>query len=184
MVRSAALLMRDHGVAATSIARVLEHSGAPRGSVGHHFPGGRRELVEDALVWAGSQIGDRLRAAVDEERHAASAYARVCRDYEMQLVATDFTAGCPVGAAMQEVHHDEALAPVVAGVVSEWQGVLSEALVADGHARGEADALAQLAIACLEGAIMTARVSRSVAPVQAVAARISPLLLAGAGRPT
>jgi AcrR family transcriptional regulator len=56
MINSAALLLREHGVAGTSIARVLEHSQGPRGSVQFHFPGGKAQLLTEALVWAGGLI--------------------------------------------------------------------------------------------------------------------------------
>ncbi len=42
MIQSAALLMRERGVDATSFSEVLAHSGAPRGSIYHHFPAARR----------------------------------------------------------------------------------------------------------------------------------------------
>ncbi|MET9789727.1 TetR family transcriptional regulator [Streptomyces canus] len=38
MILSAAALLREYGASATSVDRVLAHSGAPRGSVYHHFP--------------------------------------------------------------------------------------------------------------------------------------------------
>ena len=56
MVTSAALLLREHGVAGTSIARVLEHSRGPRGSVQFHFPGGKAQLLTEALDWAGGLV--------------------------------------------------------------------------------------------------------------------------------
>ena len=45
MVVSAALLIRERGAQPTAIADVLEHSGAPRGSAYHYFPGGRTQLL-------------------------------------------------------------------------------------------------------------------------------------------
>lgn len=39
MVVSAALLIRERGAHATAISDVLQHSGAPRGSAYHYFPG-------------------------------------------------------------------------------------------------------------------------------------------------
>src|SRR5688500_4922389 len=53
MVLSAATLLREYGASATSVDRVLAHSGAPRGSVYHHFPGGRAQLIDEAVTLAG-----------------------------------------------------------------------------------------------------------------------------------
>jgi TetR/AcrR family transcriptional regulator, lmrAB and yxaGH operons repressor len=51
MIRSAAALFGSRGLCATSFADVLADSGAPRGSIYHHFPGGKRQLAEDAIAW-------------------------------------------------------------------------------------------------------------------------------------
>src|SRR3954451_20138647 len=63
MIESAALLMRERGVEATSFSDVLEHSGAPRGSIYHHFPGGKAQLIEEATRFAGEFISEGGRAA-------------------------------------------------------------------------------------------------------------------------
>ena len=55
---SAVALMREYGAAPPAFDRVLTHSGAPRGSVYHHFPGGRVQLIEEAV--AATEIHDLL----------------------------------------------------------------------------------------------------------------------------
>src|SRR5207245_307823 len=52
MIESAALLFRERGIHGTSFADVLAHSGAPRGSVYHHFSGGKTQLAEETIRWA------------------------------------------------------------------------------------------------------------------------------------
>ena len=49
MVRSAASLIGSRGVSATSFSDVLADSGAPRGSIYHHFPDGKKQLAQDAV---------------------------------------------------------------------------------------------------------------------------------------
>src|SRR5271168_4800559 len=65
MIESAALLFSERGVQGTSFTDVLAHSGAPRGSVYHHFSGGKTQLVEDATRWAGELLIAAAVAAVD-----------------------------------------------------------------------------------------------------------------------
>src|SRR5258705_13873654 len=55
MISSAMLLLARRGLQATSFTEVLEHSGAPRGSVYHHFPGGKDELVGAAIEYASTR---------------------------------------------------------------------------------------------------------------------------------
>src|SRR5205823_2194324 len=56
MVRSAASLIRTRGVNATSFSEVLADSGAPRGSIYHHFPQGKEQLAEDAIRWTSERV--------------------------------------------------------------------------------------------------------------------------------
>lgn len=178
MVISAALLLRERGVAGTSIAGVLEHSGGPRGSVGYHFPGGRSELLTDALRWVGGLVSARLKAGLDARTPAAELFADICDFYRGELTSTDFAAGCPVGAAAQESFGDDELGPVVAGIIDEWTALLAESLIIAGMAADRAGETALAAITALEGAIMMARVKRSIEPVDLVAAMVLPTLQA------
>ena len=63
MVVSAALLMRERGAHSTAIADVLEHSGAPRGSAYHYFPGGRGQLLCEAVDYAAGYVADAIAGA-------------------------------------------------------------------------------------------------------------------------
>ena len=45
MIEGAIQLLATRGVHGASLLKVLEHTGAPRGSVYHHFPGGKEELI-------------------------------------------------------------------------------------------------------------------------------------------
>src|SRR5881409_2117240 len=67
MIQSAALLFREHGVRGTAFADVLEHSGAPRGSVYHHFPGGKRQLAEETTQYAGEYIAAGIVRALHDD---------------------------------------------------------------------------------------------------------------------
>ncbi|MEV4018813.1 hypothetical protein AB0J35_50805 [Nonomuraea angiospora] len=39
----------------TGIRDVIEYAGAPQGSFQHYFPGGKDQLVGEALLWAGGR---------------------------------------------------------------------------------------------------------------------------------
>ena len=52
MVAGAARLLASRGLQATSFSEVLELTASPRGSVYHHFPQGKEQLVKAALdLW-------------------------------------------------------------------------------------------------------------------------------------
>jgi AcrR family transcriptional regulator len=176
MVASAAALLRESGVGGTSVAKVLEHSGGPRGSVGHHFPSGKTELISDAVQYAGSTVTQVLEKALADGTPAAKVFAAICRYYREQLLRTDFRAGCPIGAVAQEAYGDDVLREVVRAVLDEWTGILTRILVNSGHQPTAAAELAHLCVAAVEGAVLTARVHRNTAPLDAAEHHLTKLL--------
>lgn len=165
MILSAALLIRERGARATSIDDVLAHSGAPRGSVYHHFPGGRDELVGEALSLAEHYV-----AGLVERHHGdpLAAYDEIVSTYRRDLERSDLRSGCPVAAvAIEHADNDtgseNASLQLRAGeVFGRWQEGLAATLVAGGVDGPEAASLAQTVIAALEGALMIARSRREI----------------------
>ena len=96
MVKGAAGLLATKGVEGTSFAEVLAATDAPRGSIYHHFPGGKSELVHAALDLVSTRA-----LAVMESRRGSSAEAIVEQflDLWRQLLDnSELTAGCAVVA--------------------------------------------------------------------------------------
>jgi TetR/AcrR family transcriptional repressor of lmrAB and yxaGH operons len=155
MVTSAALLLRQDGVAGTGFRDVVAHSGTPRGSIGHHFPGGKRQLVGEAVRWAGGLSSRAMRTKAETP---VEIVALIFGLYRRALFDTDFAAGCPVGAVAQEAYSDPELRAEVQRVFDDWREVLRESLTRAGHDDERATELADMAIASMQGAIMLSRV--------------------------
>src|ERR1700678_3669744 len=96
MVEGALRLLATKGVEGTSFAKVLEATDAPRGSVYHHFPGGKPELIHAALDLASS----RGLAAMEANRGqpAAVVAQRFLALWRSLLDYSRLTAGCAVVA--------------------------------------------------------------------------------------
>jgi TetR/AcrR family transcriptional repressor of lmrAB and yxaGH operons len=178
MVTSAALLLREHGVAGTSFAKVLEHAGGPRGSVGFHFPEGKNQIVVEAVRWAGGLVTAALVKANERHKPADETFAMICGFYRRQLKETNFAAGCPVGVVAQEAHAAGPMRDAVSDVLNDWRRELVTALVDTGHTRKAAGEVADLAISSVEGAILLCRIDRSTRPLDVVERRIKPLMQA------
>jgi AcrR family transcriptional regulator len=164
MVVSAALLLRERGIARTRFDDVIEHAGAPRGSIAHHFPEGKRQLVAEAVLWAGAQATRALRAAADGGT-SADLVRVIVGVYRRALVDSEFAAGCPVGMVALEGHHDDELARRGGRVFDDWRAVLGETLTREGHDERAAQGLASVMIASIEGrAHARARRSRRRSP--------------------
>jgi len=183
MVASAALLIRERGAHPTAIADVLEHSGAPRGSAYHYFPGGRTQLLCEAVDYAGEYMAERLAQAPS----SLDALGGLFDMYRKQLQRSDFRAGCPVVAVAVEAgdpDKPEQSAPVIeraAAAFARWREVIARRLVADGVPAPDAADLAVLVLSSFEGAIVIARASRDVEPLDRVQRQLHSLISAQVG---
>src|SRR6202021_3412766 len=66
MVRSAGQLIRRKGVSGTGMREIVTEADAPRGSLQHYFPGGKEELISDALLWMGDVAARRVQRSASE----------------------------------------------------------------------------------------------------------------------
>ncbi len=168
MIVSAALLIREQGVQGTSFADVLEHSGAPRGSIYHHFTGGKTELAEEAVRWAGDYIVAQTAAALADD-DPVQAIGLIRRQWSRILRDSDFRAGCPVVAATLEGDREPTVREVAAEIFGRWETVLTDAFTGRGIPARRARSLATLVVSSIEGAIVLARAQRSITPLERVA---------------
>jgi AcrR family transcriptional regulator len=176
MIASAALLLREKGLTATSFGDVIEHSGAPRGSIYHHFPNGKSELVEEAVRFAGGYIGRSIeRAALDGD--PINALREFTAAWRTTLEASDFRAGCPVVAVAIESHDDSPQLTAAAGeAFALWQSVLERLLRARGLRSQRARRLATTTVAAIEGAVVICRTRRDIVPLLDVSRELEDLV--------
>jgi TetR/AcrR family transcriptional repressor of lmrAB and yxaGH operons len=177
MLVSAAEVLRERGAAGVTIDEVLARSGAPRGSVYHHFPEGRNQILIEALQYA----GDAITATIDDAADRGAMYLlnQFVRFWERLLAESDFSAGCPVVAAAIGSADDEPRLTAVAGeIFGRWRHALTRAFVADGFEAADAESLANMSIASLEGAVVLCRATRTAGPLRDVAQQIQFLVKA------
>lgn len=177
MVAGAADLLRRRGVAATSLRDVVRHTGTPRGSLAHHFPDGKAQLLEEAIVYARRHVSRQLQRALDELgpieglRAFAESWRRI-------LESTAFEAGCPVMAVAIEQATDDSgkqlptqrrLLHLAREAFDDWAGLLEDSLRREDVPAARARSLATLVISSFEGAIGVCRADRSCAALDDVA---------------
>ena len=176
MVDSAVRILRERGVSGVTVDAVLTDSGAPRGSVYHHFPGGRDELVLTAGRTAAGFITGLLDEAV-ASRDLITALDAFIAFWKHTLTQTGYSAGCAVAALGGDAADDASeLLRLAAETFTGWKDRLAAAIEAAGFTAGEAGALATTVIATVEGAIMLCRVHRSSQPLDDVSGPLRSLL--------
>jgi TetR/AcrR family transcriptional repressor of lmrAB and yxaGH operons len=166
MVESAAVLLAIRGLDGTAFSDVLARSGAPRGSIYHHFPEGKDELVEAAMALAGDRaIGvlEPLRGA--PPRDVTAAFLDLWRAV---LDRSNLRAGCAVLAVTVATDSTDLL-DRAAAIFRAWRTALAELYVEGGVEPGAAARLAMTVIAATEGAVVVSRAERSMEPFELVA---------------
>ncbi|WP_305091961.1 TetR/AcrR family transcriptional regulator [Prescottella sp. R16] len=173
MIDAAVALMRERGVAATAFSDVLAHSGAPRGSVYHHFPRGKAQLVEEATRSAADYLGRGITRVLGSG-DTVSALRELVDLWRRGLEATDYAAGCPIAAAA--LGTEPAARDVAGETFTRWCGAIADSLVDDGIPVARSTTLAVLVVGALEGALVMAQAQRTSAPLDAVVDELEVLL--------
>jgi AcrR family transcriptional regulator len=165
MVDSAIKLLAMHGFQGASFSAVLEDSRAPRGSIYHHFPGGKDELIVEAIDRSGrnaTQIVERFRGLPSAD--VVRSFVAIWRAL---LTVSDFRVGCSVLGATVSAG-DAEIVDRAADVFRSWQAQLASVLSEAGLGQEEADELGTLLVASCEGAVVLCRAERSFLPLDRV----------------
>lgn len=175
MVRSAASLIRSRGVSATSFSEVVAESAAPRGSIYHHFPDGKRQLAEEAIRWTSERLLAHLRAGAAAT--PADVLERFIDMWRQVVLASAGAAGCVVaGVAIDTVPDEAELLGVVRATFRSWVAALAKQLEAVGVPKHQATPIAVATLAGMEGALILCRAEGNSKPLDTVAEELMRLL--------
>lgn len=168
MVRSAATLIRERGVHGVGLREVVVHSGGPRGSLQRYFPGGKTQLVGEAIDVA---VAD-LSAAVEGDLAAAATLAEaigaIVAPWRRLLEDYDFALGCPLAATVVDVSANDTLREKVREALTQWHTSVAGVFVKFGTPPAQAPTLATVLVAAVEGALILARARHSTEPLDTV----------------
>ncbi|MEW6642745.1 MAG: TetR/AcrR family transcriptional regulator [Pseudomonadota bacterium] len=177
IVNAAVTLFRRQGFAHTALNDIVDHSGAPKGSLYHYFPQGKASIAVAAVEEAGSRVVatlERLATECDSTGDLLRAHARLLAGWMRE---TGFSSACPITAVLLELApRERAVADAGRKAYAARLSILSRKLVADGFAKARADALAVLCTSSLQGALIQARAERSGRPIEVTAAELAQLL--------
>lgn len=167
MLTSALSLLRERGPNAVTLDAVLAHSGAPRGSIYHHFPGGRDQLVIEAAALGADAVAGIVEAKSEDPVAALDGLV----DFWKQLLRdSDFRAGCPIVAlTVDGADRLPAAAQLTRSSFQRMATTLVRLLRESGASEAQAPPMANVAIAALEGAVILCRAERSTQPLDDVA---------------
>jgi AcrR family transcriptional regulator len=168
MVDSAATLIRERGIHGVGLREVVTHSGGPRGSLGRYFPGGKTQLMTEAIDVVIAELSGEVDEALTQAKTFPDAIGAIVAPWRRLLIAHDFALGCPIAATVVDAAGNDDLRIHVNELLTQWH-----ASVADVYARfGDPPSVAQqqstVFLAAIEGALILARARRSTEPLDTV----------------
>jgi AcrR family transcriptional regulator len=169
LLNGARKLLAEKGYAGMELRDVAARGHAPRGSIYHHFPGGKRQLAVEAAELEGTEI----RAAIErslEERGLAETLSAFGEMFRRRVKDKPERLGCPVAAAALARPEDPALAAAATAAFQSWEAPIASALREQGVAEKDAAIFAGLVVSTIEGALVRARAAGDEAPLNSAVA--------------
>jgi TetR/AcrR family transcriptional repressor of lmrAB and yxaGH operons len=176
MIETTVRLLQRQGYHGTGLNQIVAEARAPKGSMYHHFPGGKEQLAAEAVEADGRAVARLMEAAT-----TAQAAAEILIDLLLdQLIGSGFADGCAIATTALELGPaSERISDAAATAFADWERVIAERLEAEGGDAGPAAEAATLTVAAIEGATPLSKARRAPEPLQAVR-RVLPVLLSGA----
>lgn len=176
MIEQAALLFRGRGYGATGIREIAAAAGAHRGVMYHHFPRGKTEVAEEVLAATDATIGAYIESWCTAQE-PLSAMRAIIAGVKSMMATGEHPPGSPVAAVtIGAGPEDEVLREAAAAVYGRWQRAFRDCLHRNGTPDPEAENLATLLIAGIEGALVLCRAEGNNAPLDRLGAALEPLL--------
>lgn len=156
-----------HGV---GLNELLDIAGAPKGSLYHHFPGGKSELAVAAIERIGERIDSLFSQLFSHQPDPLNAMHSWLQAALQQLESSGFERGCPLATiALESGPEDVEIRAALQHSFTAVRQALSVQLHAYGYPREQADNLAALFVAIYEGGLLQARVAGSSEPLRRAA---------------
>lgn len=175
ILTATAELMRHRGYAGVAMKDIAEASGAPIGSLYHHFRDGKVQIAREALLNAGVAYGLLIPTVVDAYTDLGDAIDGVFGQAAEDMAATGFANMCPVASVAAEIADTvEPLRQATEDIFAGWIAGGSAYFAGRGLDQARAHDVTVALIGALEGAFVLARTLRSTEPLLAAGRVLAP----------
>ncbi len=156
LVAAALALFQARGYHGVALSDILDATDLPKGSLYHHFPGGKEELAIEAVGFIADEVDARLAAEFAKNKRAGAVLLELAHECVIWLRRSDYTQTPLLGLSAASPG-ESALTQAICDAQKRWLARFETALGGTEAAHDKAC----LALASLEGGISLARMSRS-----------------------
>ncbi len=170
ILATAAAMIHDQGVKATSVDAVLAGSGTGKSQFYHYFAN-KDDLVREVLAYQFNQLVREQGALLQrlDTWDGIEAWFNFIVEWQRRR---RLLGGCPIGSLAAEMADcDDELRVALVGAFDSWESFLKRGLAAM-QARGQLapdadpDALAEATLAAIQGGILLAKTKKSLQPLR------------------
>ena len=164
MVEAGVDLFGHRGLRATMVD-VADLAAVPRGSIYHHFPNGKSELVAAVAAKLLQELARSLAMAAASHDDPVAFLRQVIDDHAARLAASGYHRGWALLAVVASGAPGAEEGAMVAGdLVAEWSALIAAALENKGFEARHALHVAEMLVTLLQGCNVLARAAKSNAP--------------------
>jgi TetR/AcrR family transcriptional regulator, lmrAB and yxaGH operons repressor len=174
ILAAARMLFQRRGYFAVGTAEILAMARAPKGSMYHHFPGGKEEIAVAVVRTIGADVLGLLRRLEHQHVHVADMVREIARRMVRWLRASNWQEATMLAStAMGAAPGLPRLHAAIQETFSKWRSEFARLLIVEGWTRADARKMAEAVIAASEGSMIlvrieqNGRIGRSVAEMMA-----------------
>lgn len=160
LIHTTAKLVSKHGYFGTGITEILEQSNVPKGSMYHHFPKGKDQLIIASIHYSGASMQQKY---IDALR-SKSAFDGLCAIIDVLVEVmerSDFQHGCPIATVALDINaQNEDLRKACSDIYQEWQEGLATYL--ESRSIDSAMEKSKLFFTMVEGAFILSKAHRDL----------------------
>ncbi len=158
MLSAAVELFRARGYEGVGVAELLQKSGAPRGSLYFHFPGGKEQIGAEVVERVGAEVARRFRELGETGVDLNIFIERVFKTTAKECKERDYKASCPMAAIAAGVSSDNPkLQDAIREAFLSWEREIAAAAEGRGMTKKNAEAFASSFLAAMEGAFVVSK---------------------------
>ncbi|WP_424160371.1 TetR/AcrR family transcriptional regulator [Bacillus amyloliquefaciens] len=173
IIQASAYLFQIQGYHATGLNQIIKESGAPRGSVYHHFPNGKEELAIEAIKHTGRCVEKQIQNSMTQFADPVEAIQHFIHRTAEQFNNPQSIEGVPVGLLASETALiNETLRCTCVEVFKQWTGVFAEKFLQHGFEREEAEKLGMTINSMIEGGIMFSLAHKNKEPLLLISKQV------------
>ncbi|MEO8344323.1 MAG: helix-turn-helix domain-containing protein [Betaproteobacteria bacterium] len=163
MIEATITLLRQAGYAAAGINEIVKASAAPKGSVYHYFPEGKKQIVGEALAIYSGRVVPLIDRTLGSARKPDEKIRALFRMLAERIEQAEFRASCAAGTVSLDLDADlEAVRATITDAFAEWSAVIASHFpIRDARRR---KSFASLVLTVIEGGYIRGRAEHSSAP--------------------